>query len=234
MAVPSLEKLHKGLIVSLVASKRSPMNDPYVIAAMAEASLINGAIGVLVEGPEQVGAVRRRCPHAFIIGLWKRIYPDSVISLTPGWKEVKTIWAAGADCIVLDATARARPGGQMLQDLVSRAREELGAFLIAGIDDLPNGLRAIDLGFTWISTTLYGYTEQTSAKTPPCFHLLESLRENAPSDIRFFCEGGITSPKVVLQAFSHGADNVVIGDSIIGFEQLVKTCCGDVASQKSH
>ena len=53
------------------------MRDPDVIAAMADASLRNGAYGVRLESPEHIGAVRQRYPTALIVGLWKRSYPDS-------------------------------------------------------------------------------------------------------------------------------------------------------------
>ena len=86
------------------------MRDPQVIAAMAEASLNNGAVGVRLESPEHIGAVRRRCPEALIIGLWKRTFPESSVYITPGWTEIQAVWAAGADVIALDATERARPG----------------------------------------------------------------------------------------------------------------------------
>ena len=40
--------LPKGLIVSVQAPAGSPMRDPDVIAAMAEASLRNGAVGFVL------------------------------------------------------------------------------------------------------------------------------------------------------------------------------------------
>jgi N-acylglucosamine-6-phosphate 2-epimerase len=75
--IPTAEVLNKGLIVSVQAPLGSPMRDPDVIASMAEASLRNGAVGVRLESPEHIGAVRRRCPEALIIGLWKCTFPDS-------------------------------------------------------------------------------------------------------------------------------------------------------------
>ena len=66
------------------------------IAAMAEASLTQGAIGVRRESPEHIGAVRRRCPGALIVGLWKRTFADSPVYITPGWEEIRAVWAAGA------------------------------------------------------------------------------------------------------------------------------------------
>ena len=61
-------QLKQGLIVSVQAPEGSPMRHPDVIAAMAEASLRNGALGVRLESPEHIGAVRERCPDALIIG----------------------------------------------------------------------------------------------------------------------------------------------------------------------
>ena len=89
--------LPKGLIVSVQAPAGSPMRDPDVIAAMAEASLRNGAVGVRLESPEHIGAVRQRCPTALIIGLWKRTFPESSVYITPGWQEISAVWSAGAD-----------------------------------------------------------------------------------------------------------------------------------------
>ena len=86
------------------------MRDPDVIAAMAEASLRNGATGVRLESPEHIGAVRSRCPGALIVGLWKRTYPDSAVYITPGWEEIRTVWGAGADVVAIEprnASARA-------------------------------------------------------------------------------------------------------------------------------
>ena len=74
-----LGALPKGLIVSVQAPQGSPMRDPEVIAAMAEASLRNGALGVRLESPEHIGAVRRRCPDAIIIGLWTGVYPEASV-----------------------------------------------------------------------------------------------------------------------------------------------------------
>ena len=45
------QHLGHGLIVSVQAPEGSPMRHPDVIAAMAEASLQNGAIGVRLESP---------------------------------------------------------------------------------------------------------------------------------------------------------------------------------------
>jgi N-acylglucosamine-6-phosphate 2-epimerase len=210
-----------GLIVSVQAPEGSPMRDPDVIAAMAEASLRNGATGVRLESPQHIGAVRSRCPGALIVGLWKRTYPDSAVYITPGWEEIRTVWGAGADVVAIDATERFRPGGQELEDLIHRARRELGAPLMADVDSLANGLRAAALGCDWVGTTLYGYTEATATQRPPAWELLPQLRQQLPEAVTLICEGGIASPQQVRQALAAGADAVVVGTAITGVDLQV-------------
>ena len=197
------------------------MRDPQVIAAMAEASLNNGAVGVRLESPEHIGAVRRRCPEALIIGLWKRTFPDSSVYITTGWEEIQAVWAAGADVIALDATDRVRPAGALLPDLVQRAKQELGACLMADVDSLENGLRAAELGCDWVGTTLYGYTESTASLKPPAWTLLGPLREQLPGPAMLICEGGIASAQQARQALDGGADAVVVGTAITGVDLQV-------------
>jgi N-acylglucosamine-6-phosphate 2-epimerase len=211
----------QGLIVSVQAPEGSPMRDPEVIAAMAEASLLNGASGVRLESPEHIGAVRRRCPEAMIIGLWKRTFPDSSVYITPGWHEIEMVWAAGASVVALDATARPRPQGQSLEALIQRAQRELGAPLMADIDSVANGLRAAQLGCPWVGTTLYGYTEETAGLKPPAWDLLGALREQLADDVGLICEGGVASAGQARQALDLGADAVVVGTAITGVDLQV-------------
>lgn len=213
--------LAAGLIVSVQAPEGSPLRDPAVIAAMAEASLANGAVAVRLESPEHIGAVRRRCPAALIIGLWKRSFADSAVYITPGWQEIQAVWAAGADVVAIDATERPRPDGQRLEELVARAAAELGAPLMADIDSVANGLRAAELGCAWVGTTLFGYTEATARFKPPAWDLLGPLRAQLPSETLLICEGGLASAEQANRARIAGADAVVVGTAITGVDLQV-------------
>ena len=223
------EALDGGLIVSVQAPPGSPMRDPEVIAAMAEASLRNGAVGVRLESPEHIGAVRRRCPEALIIGLWKRTFPDSSVYITPGWREIQAVWSAGADVVAIDATSRVRPDGQRLDDLIGRSRDELRAPLMADVDSVANGLQAAELGCEWVGTTLFGYTEETSGSRPPALSLLPALRHELKTSVRLICEGGIASPEEARSALEAGADNVVVGTAITGVDLQVAAYCRGMA-----
>ena len=217
----SRDHLQGGLIVSVQAPEGSSMRHPDVIAAMADASLRNGAIGVRLESPEHIGAVRERCPDALIVGLWKRSFPDSSVYITPRWEDIRAVWAAGADVIALDATARTRPSGQELSSLIQRAKTELNVRLMADVDSVENGLRAAALGCDWVGTTLFGYTEETAQLSPPAMTLLQPLRQQLPSSSLLVCEGGIASAVSAADAISEGADVVVVGTAITGVDLQV-------------
>ncbi|APD49253.1 N-acetylmannosamine-6-phosphate 2-epimerase [Synechococcus sp. CS-602] len=226
----SRASLQGGLIVSVQAPEGSPMRQCEVIAAMAQASLANGAIGVRLESPEHIGAVRRRCPAALIIGLWKRSFADSSVYITPGWEDIKAVWAAGADVVAIDATDRVRPGGEELTALIDRAHTELGATLMADVDSVANGLKAAALGCAWVGTTLYGYTQETAACWPPAWDLLAPLRAALPEGAVLICEGGIATAGDARRANRLGADAVVVGTAITGVDlqvaAYVKTLAG--------
>jgi N-acylglucosamine-6-phosphate 2-epimerase len=221
MACPDWSVLKGALIVSVQAPEGSPLRHPLAIAAMAEASLANGAAGVRLESPEHIAAVRRRCPQALIVGLWKRTWPDSPVYITPRWEEIQAVWGAGADVVALDGTERSRPEGQRFEELVRRAREELAVPLMADVDSLDAGLRAADLGCAWVGTTLCGYTEATSGSKLPALTLVSHLREALPSSVPVVCEGGIGSPAEAREALSRGADIVVVGTAITGVDLQV-------------
>jgi N-acylglucosamine-6-phosphate 2-epimerase len=230
MGIPTREELQGRLIVSVQAPEGSPLRDPAVIAAMAEAALARGAVGVRLESPEHIGAVRRRCPEALIVGLWKRTYADSPVYITPSWSEIVAVWAAGADVVALDATARRRPGEADLADLVARARGELGAPLMADVDTTANGLRACALGCDWIGTTLHGYTEATAGCRPPAWDLLVPLRAGLAPERILICEGGIASGEQAARALTLGADAVVVGTAITGVDLQVEAYVRAMAS----
>jgi N-acylglucosamine-6-phosphate 2-epimerase len=219
------QRVKGGLVVSVQAPIGSPIRDPYVIASLAEACLANGAVGVRLESPEHIAAVRQRCPSALIIGLWKRTFAHSDVYITPGWHEVQSVWAAGADVVALDATDRPRPDGSSLEALIHRIDDELGVPLMADVDSLRSGVEAARLGCAWVGTTLYGYTKATHSLQPPAWDLLPALRRQLPSEILLICEGGINSSLEAARALQEGADAVVVGTAITGIDIQVSKYC---------
>lgn len=216
----ALSSLEAGLIVSCQAPPDSPLHDPTIIAAMAQAAVNQGAAGIRVDTPAHVQAVRQRLPETPIIGLWKQVSRDSDVYITPQFHHAAAIAAAGADIIALDATERPRPQGETLAEIVQRVQAELGTAIMADIDGLSAAQTAAQLGIEIIGTTLYGYTAATDGQTPPAWDLLKDIVATCPGFI--ICEGGIASPEMARQALELGANAVVVGTAITGMDILVQ------------
>jgi N-acylglucosamine-6-phosphate 2-epimerase len=195
------------------------MHNPVVIAAMAEAAINQGAVGVRLDTPAHVQAVRQQTT-APIIGLWKQQIPGFDVYITPQFRHAQAIAQAGADIIAIDATLRDRPDGETLESLVARIHTELGKPVMADVDTLETAIAAAQAGADLIGTTLYGYTTATSHQTPPGFDLLAQMV--AAIEVPILCEGGIASPQMAQQALALGAYAVVVGTAITGVDLQVK------------
>jgi putative N-acetylmannosamine-6-phosphate epimerase/predicted GNAT family acetyltransferase len=215
----SLQDINRGLIVSCQAPINSPLHDPFVIAAMAEAAVNQQAVGVRIDTPMQVEAVRKRI-SAPIIGLWKQQLPGSEVYITPQFHHAAAIAQAGADIIAIDATLRDRPGGETVADLIARIHQELGKPVMADIDTREAAIAAAAAGADLVGTTLYGYTAETKRCSPPGLELLSQLTEQL--EIPVICEGGIASPQMARQALDLGAYAVVVGTAITGIDLQVQ------------
>ncbi len=215
-----LQALRHGLIVSCQAPADSPLHDPVVIAAMAKAAVNRGAVGVRIDTPAHIQAVRKQCPTTPIIGLWKQQLPESEVYITPQFHHAASVASAGADIIAIDATLRERPEGETVKTLIARIHDELGKLVMADVDAIESAIAAREAGADLVGTTLYGYTAQTKHLSPPGFDLLSQLVEQL--DVPVICEGGIASPQMAQQALKLGAYAVVVGTAITGIDLQVQ------------
>ena len=217
---PSIQALRQGLIVSCQAPADSPLHNPLVIAAMATAAMNQGGVGVRIDTPTHIEAVRRQNPIAPIIGLWKQQFPESEVYITPRFHHAAAVAAAGADIIAIDATLRERPGGETVKTLIAGIHDELGKLVMADVDTIENAIAAANAGADIVGTTLYGYTAQTKHLSPPGFDLLTQMVEQL--NIPAICEGGIASPQMARKALQLGAYAVVVGTAITGIDLQVR------------
>ncbi|MGV0025177.1 N-acetylmannosamine-6-phosphate 2-epimerase [Phormidesmis priestleyi] len=217
----------RGLVISCQAPVDSPMSEPMVIAAMALASINQGAVGVRIDTPAHVEAVRRRVSSP-IVGLWKQMIPGFEVYITPQFEHALAIAQAGADVIAIDTTLRDRPGGETVADLIQRIHVELGKPVMADVDSLEAAIAAVEAGADLVGTTLYGYTSQTKHLTPPGFDLLEQMVKNL--NVPVICEGGIASVEMASRAIDLGAFSVVVGTAITGIDLQVKAYRSKVES----
>jgi N-acylglucosamine-6-phosphate 2-epimerase len=213
-------KIQNGLIVSCQAPANSPLARPEIIAALAETAEQNGAVGVRIDSPEHITAVKQAVKLP-ILGIWKIVTASSDVYITPTFNAAKEIARAGADVIAIDATLRHRPDGEILAEIVRRIKEELHLPVMADVSTLEEGLNAVETaGVDFVGTTLSGYTNGTKHLVKPDFELVEKLAERLKVPV--ICEGRLRSPDDVRRAFDCGAFAVVVGGAITGIDQLVR------------
>ncbi|BAW97684.1 N-acetylmannosamine-6-phosphate 2-epimerase [[Synechococcus] sp. NIES-970] len=211
------------LIISCQAPADSPLHAPEIIAAIAQASVNQGAVAVRIDSPDHIRAVRAKLPNIPIIGLWKRTFPESEVYITPRLEDALAVVEAGADIVAIDATARFRPNDETLAGLIQGIHEQTGKRVMADLDSYENGALAAKAGADILGTTLYGYTRETQHLTPPGFDLLKKLVQDF--DLPVICEGGIHTPEMMQKAFQLGADSVVVGTAITGIDLLAQKFC---------
>lgn len=215
-----IQSLQHRLIISCQAPADSPLHQPEMIAAIAQACVNQGAVALRIDSPAHIKAIRKHLPDIPIIGLWKRTFPDSEVYITPRLEDALAVVEAGADIVAIDATARPRHGGETLADIIQGIHTRTNTPVMADLDTYPNAAIAVQAGADILGTTLYGYTGETKHLTPPGFELLTQLIQNF--DVPTICEGGIHTPEMMLKAFELGADSVVVGTAITGIDLLAQ------------
>ena len=148
-----------------------------------------------------------------VIGIIKAEYPDSEVYITPTLKEVKALLTTKCSVIALDATKRARPNGEKLEDLIKYIRENAPEVeIMADCSNYEEAKRADELGFDYIGTTLRGYTEYTKGIAIPDCELLREMTSTLHAHI--IAEGGIWEVGQLKNVLDTGVYAVVIGSAI--------------------
>lgn len=205
-----LESLRGGIIVSCQARPGNPLEGAEAMALMARAAELGGARGLRVNGARDIAAVGRASTLP-IVGISRVEHPDSAVTITPTVASAETILETGIRMVALDATQRARPGGEGVEQIVAviHAGGALALGDLATIDDLGPAVRA---GVDAVGTTLSGYVAGTPRQPGPDFALLAELVKR--SAVPVFAEGRYWTPEDVRTAFEIGAAFVVIGTAI--------------------
>ncbi|NOX88127.1 MAG: N-acetylmannosamine-6-phosphate 2-epimerase, partial [Calditrichaeota bacterium] len=128
-----LRRLKGGLIVSCQSDPPEPLAKPHILVAMAKAALMGGAVGIRANLPQNIRAMLKALDVPVIGIIYKKIYQNSEVFITPTLRELKALLRTGVPIIAMDATDRQRPYGQNLQDLVAYARANSSALLMADI-----------------------------------------------------------------------------------------------------
>ena len=210
--------LRRGLIVSCQARADNPLHGAVFMAAMARAAAQGGAIAIRANGAADITAIRAATGLP-VIGIAKRRSIGFDVEITPGLSDARSIAAAGATMIAIDATARRRDG-ESLAGLIAGITKELALPIMADVATLAEGEAAAAMGCAVVATTLSGYTLDSPAQDGPDFELLAQLvaRVNVP----VIAEGRFTTGDELARAFALGARAVVIGTAITNPREITR------------
>lgn len=206
-----LAKLEKGLIVSCQAKPGDPLDDPQMLAAMAQSAQQGGAAGIRAQGRENIRAIRERVSIP-IIAITKVEHPGYDVYITPTFEDAAQVTQAGGDVIAIDATTRPRPDGSTVPQLIRRIHEELDRPVMADISTLEEARLAEEAGADLVATTLAGYTPYSSQTAGPDFTLLADIIRECRVPV--ILEGRVWTPDEARRALEMGAFAVVVGTAI--------------------
>ncbi|GAA0858475.1 N-acetylmannosamine-6-phosphate 2-epimerase [Clostridium nitritogenes] len=213
-----LDVIKNNLIVSCQALEDEPLHSPFIMGRMARAAKEGGAVAIRAQGVDDIIEIKR-VTNLPVIGIIKRNYKDSEVFITPTEKEIKELIETGCEMIALDATNRTRPNNEKIKDLLELIHKSK-RLAMADISTYEEGIKAQEMGFDCISTTLSGYTSYSTQSDKVDFKLLEELVKDC--SIPVICEGRIYTPEELKEAFNIGAYSVVIGGAITRPQQITK------------
>lgn len=183
---------------------------------MALAAKEGGACAIRAQGMADIIEIKE-VTGLPVFGIVKRDYEGSDIYITPTAKEVRELLAVGVEVIGLDMTARRRPHGEKMANLIALAHEG-GAAVLADISTYEGGMAAVRLGADAVSTTLSGYTLYSPQLAGPDVALVRRLAADIP--VPLFAEGRIHTAEGLRAIMAAGSYAPVIG-SVITRPQLI-------------
>lgn len=217
-----LTQIRGGLVVSCQALVGEPLHGSLIMAKMALAAKQGGARGIRANSAADIHAIKQIVSLP-VIGIVKRDYPVCDVYITPTRTEVDELADSGCDMVAMDATSRDRPGDG-LRELVKYAKRRQLA-LMADISTVRDAVVAAELGFDCVSTTLYGYTDETKGHKlyDDDFDFLKKVLKHC--QIPVIAEGNIISPAMYVRCMNIGAFACVVGGAITRPQLITQRFC---------
>lgn len=222
-----INQVRGKLIVSCQALPGTPLDDPYILAAIAKAVEIGGAAALRADGAKNIAAMRR-VTELPIIGIRKTENRQETY-ITPRFEHAQEVAEAGADLIALQATNPRLDNCPPLSILIARIHSELGLGVMADISTVAEAEEAMAAGADLVATTLSGYTPHTAHRETPD---LELVYELARRGIPVIAEGCYHTPQQVVKALENGAIAVVAGTAITMPDRITRLFVSHIESAR--
>lgn len=206
-ALDILESLRGGLIVSCQALEEEPLHGPMLMAAMARAAAIGGAVGIRTNGVQDV-EVCSKITGLPVIGIQKEVSEKGELCITPTFQSAEPLARAGA-CIIAVDCRHERPFGDPLSELIPALKERLNVLVMADCRTVADAERAVAYGADLVASTFAFQEGKWGAE--PSFEVIEQM---AKLPVPCIAEGGIWVPEQAIRALEVGAWAVVVGSAI--------------------
>lgn len=224
--------LKKKLVVSCQALEDEPLHSPFIMGRMAVAAKEGGACGIRANSVNDIIEIKKNV-NIPVIGIIKNEYLNSDIYITPTLKEIDDLMEVGVDIIAIDATSRIRPNGLSLNDFFKKIKEKYPTqIFMADISTIEEAKNAENIGFDFIGTTLYGYTEYTLGCdiSDNDFEFLNKILKSV--SIPVIAEGKIDTPEKAKRVLEIGAFCVVVGSAITRPQLITKSFTNKIKNLK--
>ena len=216
MTLTSSRIKYHDIVVSSQAIVGSPLMDPEALTRIGLDAIVGGARALRLAGAETIAFASTRVSVP-IIGLIKTNRVGYEPRITTTSQEIQQLKEAGAHIVAIDATNRKRP--EALETLFKTAADnELEIF--ADIATLEEAKQSLDLGATYIATTMSGYTDARRLTEGPDFELLEGVIALGAKAV---LEGRVSTSAHIQQALDLGAHSVVIGRAITSPQTILRS-----------
>ncbi|OCT13433.1 N-acetylmannosamine-6-phosphate 2-epimerase [Paenibacillus pectinilyticus] len=215
-----LDMIKRKLVVSCQALPDEPLHSPFIMGRMSYAAYLGGAAGIRANSVADIQEIKKHVDLP-IIGIIKQVYSGSDVFITPTMKEVDALYQEGVDMIAMDATDRVRPDGSTISELFPLIRNKYkDQLFMADCSTYEEAVKAVELGFDSVGTTLCGYTAATKDKPLPNFELVEKLVSSL--SVPIIAEGGISTPDELKRLFDLGIYSAVVGSIITRPMEITK------------
>lgn len=215
----ALNRIRGGMIVSCQALEDEPLHSSTIMMRMAKAAQVGGAVGIRANSPQDCSEIKKNVDLP-LIAIYKKVYGQSDVFITPTIEEVKSLLTVNAEIIAVDATKRPRPDGKTLEEFINEIRKIYDGLLMADISDYEEAIEAERLGFDLVSTTLSSYTDYTKDREKPDITLIEDLVKVLKVPI--IAEGNVETPELAAKCIKVGAWAVVTGGAITRPQLITK------------